>query len=173
MKGPELSPNSIDAALDVLQNRQICDTVTVCCLMRTFWGNLQDKDIARIVKSPDDHRSGICIGIIEDLLTEPQLRGRDTFGALPCFARWSKVQDKVEQQSGDGKQKWIYTLETPEAEVLEGTFAEEDLSNDPCGQSHCIGSDGADDGSLGARSGHIPWNRQRPRFWTALSRRRI
>ena len=34
------------------------------------------------------------------------------------------------------------TLETQEDEVLPDIFVEEDLSNEPCGQSHCICSDG-------------------------------
>ena len=94
MGATEVSPNPLDAALDVLQHSQICNTVAVCCLMSRIWGDLQDEDIAKAVKSPTDHRSGICIRIIEDFLTEPQLRGADLFGALSYFERWRKVRAK-------------------------------------------------------------------------------
>ena len=57
MKGTELSPKSVDAALDVLQNSQTCNTVTLCCLMRTLWVNLADEDIAQ---SPE-HTEGLKI----------------------------------------------------------------------------------------------------------------
>ncbi|KAM0795187.1 hypothetical protein BDR22DRAFT_894436 [Usnea florida] len=75
MEATEVSPKSADAALDVLQHTQICNTVTVCCLMRSYWGELQYEDIAKAAKSPTDHRS-------------------DLFGVLSCFERWRKVRDK-------------------------------------------------------------------------------
>ena len=67
------------------------------CLMRErdSWGDLRDEGIANIVKSPNPRRSGMCISIMEELLTEPQLRDADLFGALSCVRRWSKAQDNA------------------------------------------------------------------------------
>ena len=66
-------------------------------------------------------------------------------GSLRCsFLLWEVVQDPRQGLGAvrERGEKWAYTLQTQEDEALPDTFAEEDLSDEPCGQSHVVRRDG-------------------------------